>query len=82
VNVLFARRSIASHDSAEPPVPAAGLAELQAALGEGGLEDAQEAGLAPRQLGLATVLEDALQRHVHERRGDCDARPAHAPNHR
>ena len=46
--------------AAVPPVPAAVLAELQAALGEGGLEDAQEVGLALRRLGLATVLEVGL----------------------
>ena len=51
---------LASHARAVPPVPAAVLAELQAALGEGGLEDAQEVGLALRRLGLATVLEVGL----------------------
>ena len=60
VTVLFAC-FLASHACAEvPPVPAAVLAELQAALGEGGLEDAQEVGLALRRLGLATVLEVEL----------------------
>jgi hypothetical protein len=60
VTVLFAC-FLASHARAvPPPVAAAGLAELQAALGEGGLEDAQEAGLALRRLGLATVLEVGL----------------------
>jgi hypothetical protein len=42
------------------PLAATGLAELQAARGEGGLEDAQEVGLALRRLGLATVLEVGL----------------------
>lgn len=59
VTVLFAC-FLASHARAVPPVPAAVLAELQAALGEGGLEDAQEVGLALRRLGLATVLEVGL----------------------
>ena len=59
VTVLFAC-FLASHARAVPPVPAAALAELQAALGEGGLEDAQEVGLALRRLGLATVLEVGL----------------------
>ena len=58
VTVLFAC-FLASHARAVPPA-AAGLAELQAALGEGGLEDAQEVGLALRRLGLATVLEVGL----------------------
>ena len=62
VTVLFAYCAcfLASHARAVPPVPAAVLAELQAALGEGGLEDAQEVGLALRRLGLATVLEVGL----------------------
>jgi hypothetical protein len=55
VAVLFAC-FLASRAHAMPPA-AAGLAELQAALGEGGLQDAQEVGLALRRLGLATVLE-------------------------
>jgi hypothetical protein len=55
VTVLFAC-FFASYAAAVPPA-AAGLAELQAALGEGGLEDAQEVGLALRRLRLATVLE-------------------------
>ena len=59
VTVLFAC-FLASHARAVPPAAAAGLAELQAALGEGGLEDAQEVGLALRRLGLATVLEVEL----------------------
>ena len=59
VTVLFAC-FLASHARAVPPAAAAGLAELQAALGEGGLEDAQEVGLALRRLGLATVLEVGL----------------------
>ena len=59
VTVLFAC-FLASHARAVPPVPATALAELQAALGEGGLEDAQEVGLALRRLGLATVLEVGL----------------------
>ena len=60
VAVLFAC-FLASHARAVPPAAgAAGLAELQAALGEGGLEDAQEVGLALRRLGLATVLEVGL----------------------
>ena len=59
VTVLFAC-FLASHARAVPPVPAAVLAELQAALGEGGLEDAQEVGLALRRLGLATVPEVGL----------------------
>ena len=59
VTVLFAC-FLASHARAVPPVPAAALAELQAALGEGGLEDAQEVGLALRRLGLATVPEVGL----------------------
>jgi hypothetical protein len=59
VTVLFAC-FLASHARAVPPVPAAVLAKLQAALGEGGLEDAQEVGLALRRLGLATVLEVGL----------------------
>ena len=58
VTVLFAY-SLASHARAVTPA-AAGLAELQAALGEGGLEDAQEVGLALRRLRLATVLEVGL----------------------
>jgi len=58
VTVLFAC-FLASYAHAVPPV-AAGLAELQAALGEGGLEDAKEVGLALRRLGLATVLEVGL----------------------
>ena len=58
MTVLFAC-FFASHARAVTPV-AAGLAELQAALGEGGLEDAQEAGLALRRLGLATVPEVGL----------------------
>ena len=58
MTVLFAC-FLASYAHAVPPA-AAGLAELQAALGEGGLEDAQEAGLALRRLGLATVLEVRL----------------------
>ena len=58
MTVLFAC-FLASHARAVPPA-AAGLAELQAALGEGGLEDAQEVGLALRRLGLATVLEVGL----------------------
>ena len=64
VTVLFAC-FLASHARAVPPA-SAGLAELQTALGEGGLEDAQEAGLALRRLGLATVpdvgLLDATER--------------------
>ena len=52
VTVLFTC-FLASHARAVPPAPV-GLAELQAALGEGGLEDAQESGLALRRLGLAT----------------------------
>ena len=56
--VLFAC-FLASRAHAMPPA-AAGLAELQAALGEGGLQDAQEVGLALRRLGLATVLEVGL----------------------
>ena len=60
VTVLFASCFLTSHACAVPPVPAAVLAELQAALGEGGLEDAQEVGLALRRLGLATVLEVGL----------------------
>ena len=59
VTVLFAC-FLASHARAVPPAAAAGLAELQAALGEGGLEDAQEVGLALRRVGLATVLEVGL----------------------
>ena len=59
VTVLFAC-FLASHARAVPPVPAAALAELQAGLGEGGLEDAQEVGLALRRHGLATVLEVGL----------------------
>ena len=59
VTVLFAC-FLASHARAVPPVPAAALAELQAALGEGGLEDTQKVGLALRRLGLATVLEVGL----------------------
>ena len=59
VTVLFAC-FLASHARAVPPVPAAVLAELQAALDEGGLEDAQEVGLALRRLGLATVPEVGL----------------------
>jgi hypothetical protein len=59
VTVLFAC-FLASHARAVPPAPAAVLAELQTALGEGGLEDAQEVGLALRRLGLATVLEVGL----------------------
>jgi hypothetical protein len=59
VTVLFAC-FLASHARAVPLVPAAVLAELQAALGEGGLEDAKEVGLALRRLGLATVLEVGL----------------------
>jgi hypothetical protein len=61
VTVLFAC-FLASHARAVPPpvAAAAGLAELQAALGEGGLEDAQEVGFALRRLGLATVLEVEL----------------------
>jgi hypothetical protein len=60
VTVLFAC-FLASHARAvRPPAAAAGLAELQAALGEGGLEDAQEVGLALRRLGLATALEVGL----------------------
>jgi hypothetical protein len=58
VTVLFAC-FLASHARAVPPA-AAGLAELQAALGEGGLEDAQVVGLALRRLGLATMLEVGL----------------------
>jgi hypothetical protein len=58
VTVLFAS-FLASHARAVRPA-AAGLAELQAALSEGGLEDAQEAGLALRRLGLATVPEVGL----------------------
>ena len=58
VTVLFAC-FLASHARAVPPATA-GLAELQAALGEGGLEDAQEAGLALHRLGLATVPEVGL----------------------
>jgi hypothetical protein len=59
VTVLFAC-FLASHARAVPPA-AAGLAELQAALGgESGLEDAQEVGLTLRRLGLATVLEVGL----------------------
>ena len=50
---------LASHARAVTPA-AAGLADLQAALGEGGLEDAQEAGLALRRLGLATVPQVCL----------------------
>ena len=60
VTVLFACLILASHARAVPPVPAAVLAKLQAALGEGGLEDAQEVGLALRRHGLATVLEVGL----------------------
>ena len=61
VTVLFACICfLASHARAVPPVPAAVLAKLQAALGEGGLEDAQEVGLALRRLGLATVPEVGL----------------------
>ena len=57
VIVLFAC-FLASHARAVPLAPAAVLAELQTALhGEGGLEDAQEVGLALHRLGLATVLE-------------------------
>ena len=59
VTVLFAC-FLASHARAVPPAPAAVLVELQAALGRGGLEDAQEVGLALRRLGLATVLEVGL----------------------
>ena len=59
VTVMFAC-FLASHARAVPPAPAAGLAELQAALGEVGLEDAQEVGLALRRLGLATVPEVGL----------------------
>jgi hypothetical protein len=59
VTVLFAC-FLASHARAVPPAAAARLAELQAALGEGGLEDAQEVGLAFRRLGLATALEVGL----------------------
>ena len=59
VTVLFAC-VLASHARAVPPVPAAALAELQAALDEGGLEDAQEVGLVLRRLGLATALEVGL----------------------
>ena len=59
VSVLFACL-LASHARAVPPAAAAGLAELQAALGEGGLEDAQEVGLALRRLRVATVLEVGL----------------------
>jgi hypothetical protein len=59
VTVLFAC-FLASHARAVAPAAAAGLAELQAALGEGGLEDAQEVGLALRRLGLATALEVGL----------------------
>ena len=59
VTVLFAC-FLASHARAVPPVPATVLAELQASLGEGGLEDAQEVGLALRRLGLATVPEVGL----------------------
>ena len=59
VTVLFAC-FLASHARAVPPVPAAALAELQAALGEGELEDAQEVGIALRRLGLATALEVGL----------------------
>ena len=51
---------LASHARAVPPPAAAGLAELQTTLGEGGLEDAQAVGLALRRLGLATVLEVGL----------------------
>ena len=58
VTVLFTC-FLASHARAVPPA-FAGLAELQSALGEGGLEDAQEVGLALRRLGLATVLEVEL----------------------
>ena len=61
VTVLFAC-FLASHARAVPPVPAAGLAELQAALGEGGLEDAQEVGLALRWLGLVNVWSLVLWR--------------------
>jgi hypothetical protein len=61
VTILFACFLLcnASHARAVPPA-AAGLAELQAALGEGGLEDAQEVGLTLRRLGLTTVLEVGL----------------------
>ena len=60
MTVLFAC-FLASHARAvRPPAAAAGLAELQAVLGEGGLEDAQEVGLALRRLGVATVLEVGL----------------------
>ena len=59
MTVLFAC-FFASYARAMPPAAAAGLAELQAALGEGGLEDAQEVGLALRRLGLATVPEVGL----------------------
>jgi hypothetical protein len=58
VTVLFAC-SLASHTHAVPPA-VAGLAELQAALAEAGLEDAQGAGLALRRLGLATMPEVGL----------------------
>ena len=58
MTVLFAC-FLAGHARAMSPA-AAGLAELQAALGEGGLEDAQEVGLALRRIGLATVLEVGL----------------------
>ena len=59
VTVLFAS-FLASHAHAVPPAAATEVAELQAALGEGGLEDAQEVGLALRRLGLATVPEVGL----------------------
>ena len=59
VTVLLFACFLASHARAVPPA-SAGLAELQTALGEGGLEDAQEAGLALRRLGLATVPEVGL----------------------
>ena len=59
VTVLLVACFLASHARAVPPA-SAGLAELQTALGEGGLEDVQEAGLALRRLGLATVLEVGL----------------------
>ena len=59
VTVLFAC-FLTSHAHAVPPARAAELAELKAALGEGGLEDTQEVGLALRRLGLATVLEVGL----------------------
>ena len=45
VTILFSC-FLASHARAVPPA-AAGLAELQAALGEGGLEDAQEGPSVP-----------------------------------